>query len=66
MEVTCEIVGEGTETLTIAEDATYGDLVERLDYSRHEVTVLVDETPVPEDAPVETDHVRVLRLIKGG
>ena len=66
MEVTCEIVGEGTETLAVDSDATYGDLVKRLDYSRHEVTVLVDETPVPEDAPVETDHVRVLRLIKGG
>ena len=66
MEVTCEIVGEGTETVAVDSDATYGDLVERLDYSRHEVTVLVDETPVPEDAPVETDYVRVLRLIKGG
>lgn len=66
MEVTCEVVGEGTETFAVDSDATYGDLVERLDYSRHEVTVLVDETPVPEDAPVETDHVRVLRLIKGG
>ncbi|MDZ7745071.1 MAG: ubiquitin-like small modifier protein 2 [Halobacteriales archaeon] len=66
MEVTCEVVGEGTELVDVDADATYGDLVERLEYSRHEVTVLVDDTPVPEDAPVETDHVRVLRLIKGG
>ncbi|RNJ25416.1 ubiquitin-like small modifier protein SAMP2 [Halosegnis longus] len=66
MEVTCEVVGEGSETVAVESDATYGDLIEALDYSLHEATVLVDGTPVPEDAPVETDRVRVLRLIKGG
>ncbi|KAB7515124.1 hypothetical protein DM867_03275 [Halosegnis rubeus] len=66
MEVTCEVVGEATETVTVGSEATYGDLIERLGYSMHEATVLVDGTPVPEDAPVETDRVRVLRLIKGG
>ncbi|WP_075937686.1 ubiquitin-like small modifier protein SAMP2 [Halosegnis longus] len=66
MEVTCEVVGEGSETVAVESDATYGDLIEALDYSLHEATVLVDGTPVPEDALVETDRVRVLRLIKGG
>lgn len=66
MEVTCEVVGEGSEIVAVESDATYGDLIEALDYSLHEATVLVDGTPVPEDAPVETDRVRVLRLIKGG
>ncbi len=66
MEVTCEVVGEGTEPVTVGDEATYGDLIEALGYSLHEATVLVDGTPVPEDAPVETDRVRVLRLIKGG
>ncbi len=30
------------------------------------MTVLVDGTPVPEDAPCEASEVQVLRLIKGG
>jgi len=30
------------------------------------VTVLVDETPVPGDATVETERVTVLRLVRGG
>jgi sulfur carrier protein len=41
-------------------------VVREVGYRPHEVTVLVDDSPVPEDAPVETDHVRVLRLIAGG
>jgi sulfur carrier protein ThiS len=30
------------------------------------VTVLVHESPVPADAPVEADEARVLRLVAGG
>ncbi|ARS89717.1 ubiquitin-like small modifier protein SAMP2 [Natrarchaeobaculum aegyptiacum] len=45
---------------------TYADLLRAVDLSPHEVSVLVDGRPVPEDQPVETDHVTVLRLIKGG
>jgi sulfur carrier protein len=30
------------------------------------VSVLVDDTPVPADQPVDADRVRVLRLITGG
>ncbi|QZY00665.1 ubiquitin-like small modifier protein SAMP2 [Halobaculum rubrum] len=66
MDVTCEVVGEGTETLSLADDATYADVCRAADYSPHEVTVLVDGNPVPEDAPVESSEVKVLRLIKGG
>ena len=45
---------------------TYADLVGAIEYSPHEVSVLVDGRLVPEDQPVEADSVTVLRLIKGG
>jgi peroxiredoxin Q/BCP len=65
MNVTVEVVGEGTYDLEV-EDATYADLLAEVDLSPHEVSVMVDGRPVPEDRPVEADHVKVLRLIKGG
>lgn len=65
MRVTVEVVGEDTHEFDV-ENATYADLLTRIDVSPHEVSVMVDGTPVPEDQPVDTDHVRVLRLIKGG
>jgi sulfur carrier protein ThiS len=64
--VRAEVVGEGTQTLGLDADATYGDVLAALDFSPHEATVLVDDTPVPEDRPVDADRVRVLRLVKGG
>jgi len=64
--VRAEVVGEGTRTLRLDADATYGDLLAALDFSPHEATVLVDDTPVPEDRPVDAERVRVLRLVKGG
>lgn len=67
--VTVEVVGEDTHEIPVADlpaDATYADLLSAVEYSPHEVSVLVEGTPVPEDQPVEVDHVRVLRLIQGG
>lgn len=64
--VRAEVVGEGTRELRLDADATYGDLLAALDFSPHEATVLVDDTPVPEDRRVDADRVRVLRLVKGG
>jgi peroxiredoxin Q/BCP len=65
MNVTVEVVGEESHDFEV-EDATYADLLAEVDLSPHEVSVMVDGRPVPEDQPVETDHVKVLRLIKGG
>ena len=65
MNVTVEVVGEESHDLEV-EDATYADLLAEVDLSPHEVSVMVDGQPVPEDQPVETDHVKILRLIKGG
>lgn len=66
MRVTVEIVGEGTREVAVDADATYADLLAPFDLSPHEVSVLVDGAPVPEDQPIEADRVRVLRLIRGG
>lgn len=66
MRVTCEVVGEETKDLDLDGDATYGDVLREIGFSRHEASVLVDGTPVPEDALVEAEEVQVLRLIKGG
>ena len=66
MQVTVEVVGEDERTLELGTDATYGDVVRAVGYNTQEAAVLVDGTPVPEDAPVDTDRMTVLRLIKGG
>jgi len=82
MHVTVDVKGEDTYELeleAVATDAsdrpdesavestpTYADLLHAVELSPHEVSVLVDGRPVPEDQPVESDHVTVLRLIKGG
>jgi len=65
MSVTVELVGEKE---CEADGDTYGDLLAPFDVSTHEVSILVDGRPVPEDRPVDSDvdHVRVVRLIKGG
>jgi sulfur carrier protein len=66
--VTVELVGEGRREVEVDADATYGDLLAPFEVSRHEVSILVDGRPVPEDAPVEGSvrEVRVLRLVQGG
>jgi len=66
--VTVELVGEDTAEVAVDDDTTYGDLLAPFDVSPHEVTLTVDGSPVPEDAPVDgsVERVRVVRLIKGG
>ncbi|MEF8774108.1 MAG: ubiquitin-like small modifier protein 2 [Halobacteriales archaeon] len=65
MDVTVEVVGEATQEVSV-EDATYADLCRAVGYSPHEVSVLVDGRPVPEDQAVDADRVEVLRLVRGG
>ena len=66
MDVTVEVVGEGVEEVSLAGEATYADLCRAVGYSPHEVTALVDGSPVPDDRAVDATRVKVLRLIKGG
>ena len=65
MEVTVDLVGGETRVVEVA-DGTYADIVAELGLSVHEVAVLVDGRPVPEDAAVTEPRVEVLRLISGG
>ncbi len=73
MHVTVDVKGEAvhefdleTVAAELDREPTYADLLAEVDLSPHEVSVLVDGRPVPEDQPVESDNVTVLRLIKGG
>lgn len=64
--MTVAVVGSGSREVSVGADATYADLLDAVDLSPHEATALVDDRPVPADAPVDADRVRVLRLIRGG
>ncbi|PAU85172.1 thiamine biosynthesis protein ThiS [Halorubrum salipaludis] len=66
MNVTVEIVGEGTAEYDLPDDATYADLIREAGYHPQEASALVDGSPVPGDRVVDADEVRLLRLIKGG
>ncbi|MXR50983.1 small archaeal modifier protein 2 [Halovenus sp. WSH3] len=67
MTVTVELAGEGSHEVDAA-GKTYADLLAPFDVSKHEVSVLVDGRPVPEDQAVDSDveRVEVVRLIQGG
>ena len=68
MNVEVELVGEETRSVAVSEGQTYADLLAPFDLTVHEVSVLVDGRPVPEDRPVGADveRVRVVRLVRGG
>lgn len=67
MSITVDFAGEETRVVDPV-GGTYEDLLAPFDVSQHEVSLLVDGQPVPEDAPIpnDVDHVTVVRLIKGG
>lgn len=66
MDVVVTVTGEEPREVTLPDDATYDDLLDAVDRSRHEAAVLVDGRPVPADAPVDAGEVTVLQLVKGG
>ncbi len=66
MHVTVDIKGDHTERVELAADATYADVLQAVDLSPQEATVLVDGRPVPDTDAVDTTTVTVLRLVKGG
>lgn len=66
MNVIVEVVGEGEQELAVGAEATYADLIREAGYHPQEASVLVGGSPVPEDGVVDTDRVKLLRLIKGG
>jgi sulfur carrier protein len=64
MEVTVDV--KGGECRQVDAEGTYADLLDAVDLSPHEASVLVDGRLVPADDPIETDAVTVLRLVRGG
>jgi len=62
---TLDVVGGEVHEFDVSGE-TYADLLDAVGVSPHEVAVLVDGTPVPEDRPVEESHARVVRMVKGG
>lgn len=67
MTITVELLGEQRREVD-ADGGAYGDLLAPFDVSKHEVSILVDGRPVPEDAPIDdgVEEVQIVRLIKGG
>ena len=65
MEVSVTIAGAGDKPLIVTGE-TYGDILDAVELSPQEASVLVDGKPVPADAPVTASEVTVLRLIAGG
>lgn len=65
MSVTVDVVGGETHELAV-DGGNYADLLARIDLSPHEVSVLVDGRPVPEDQRVDAERVQVVRLVTGG
>ena len=64
MRVTVAVAGEDTREVDVT--GTYADVLDAVGLSRHEASVLVDGRPVPEDQPIESTDVTVLRLVMGG
>lgn len=65
MRVTVDLVGGETAELE-AEAPTYADCIRAVGLSPEAATAMVDGQPVPSDAEVAVEEVRVLRLISGG
>lgn len=65
MRVTVSVAGAKTRDVEF-DGETYADLLEAVGLSRHEATVLVDGTPVPEDQVVAASSATVLPLVRGG
>jgi len=64
MRVTLRVPGDGEHSFEVSGES-YADLLGDLGLSRHEVAVLVDGRPVPEDHPADSDAT-VVRLVRGG
>jgi sulfur carrier protein ThiS len=66
--ITVAVVGGAEQSVTVADEPTYGDLIRAVGLRPAEATALVEDRPVAADSPVpdDADRVRVLRLVRGG
>ena len=65
MHVTLDVAGAASHEFEVT-DETYADLLAEVGLSPHEVSVLVDGRPVPEDQRATAESARVVRLVRGG
>jgi sulfur carrier protein len=64
MRVTLDVAGEDEHTFEVGGE-TYADLLGEVGLNPHEVAVLVEGRPVPEDRAADSDAT-VVRLVSGG
>jgi len=58
VNVTVEVVGEGTDEYSLPDDATYADLIREAGYHPQEASVLVDGAPGAGRSPVRGRRCR--------
>jgi len=66
MRVTLDVAGGEVHELDAPDGTTWADLLSEVGLSPHEASVLVEGTPVPEDAAADAAQATVLRLVQGG
>jgi len=66
MKITARIMNGGEHVVQLPDGATYEELLDEVGENPQSAVVVVDGTPVPEDAKVETKEVTVMRTISGG
>jgi sulfur carrier protein len=65
MHHTLDVAGGDVHEFDVSGE-TYADLLAELGVRPHEVAVLVDGRPVPEDSEVGAERARVVRMVAGG
>jgi len=66
MKVTARVMNGEEHEVELPEGATYELLLDEIGESPEAAVVVVDGTPVPEDATVDAEEVEVMRTISGG
>lgn len=66
MQVSVRVMNGEDRELELDDDATYGDVLDRLGVPRDAAAVLVDGRPVPEGEAIESRTVTVMRTVSGG
>lgn len=66
MKVAAKVMNGEEHEVELPQDATYARLLDEIDENPEAAVVVVDGRPVPEDATVDTDEVKVMRTVSGG
>ncbi len=66
MKVTARVMNGEDHEVELPDCATYARLLDEIDENPEAAVVVVDGRPVPEDATVDADEVKVMRTVSGG